>query len=394
MPAYYSCGCDHPDYVDFQERAAYDRDNGMSTQGPMYADEACEDCESERDEYDGDEYDRDGDEDYRAARDAVGFIRSLISGELPQTYSPNITRAVSCEFEGTAGIQTAKSALEQLGDGAYFQYHGDSTCDGELVFGRLRLNNRESAQGYARSLAVIDRLHKEGHVKVGMRAGHHIHVSARDAGGRGMSASSLVSLYSIYSHCEDLLYRLASAGWAKHRDESSAGNWAKPIPKLGTMAKTPRNVGNAIGGDKYQGLNVSNYISNVQSCRCGAFRFGNWEECACPDDRATIEWRLWNAAVSPRKVRIYIAISHVLTDYAANTDPGECAHLVEHPFTSTSDIPEDSLARQLDWLITRPGFTNRDRDDIGWLASISPGMGRLARDAESLLGEEASARFA
>jgi hypothetical protein len=295
---------------------------------------------------------------------------------------------VSCEWEATAGVLTAQEAIANLsGSHVRGEYHSDSTCDGELVFGRLNLANRDRAEAYARSLAVIAELHRTGDVAVGMRAGHHIHIAARDESGRGMSPSALVSLYSVFTHCEDLLYRLASAGWSKHRDETSAGNWAKPIPKLEGMSKTVRNVGNAIGGDKYQGLNIGNYLANIRNCRCGAFQFGDWSECTCSDDYATIEWRLFNACVSPRKIRTYIAIAHCLTDYAATTNPSDCAHLTEHPFTSTAIVNEDSLARQFDYLMSRPGFTGRDRDDLMWLASISPGMGRLGRDAESLHGE-------
>lgn len=378
MPSYYACGCDHPD-ADWDE-------NGDPADGVSYGDYDCPECERENN---GD--DDDGEIRYHAARDAAAFVDRLTTGEYPQVFSPNLSRSVSCEWEAVAGVQTTAEALRSLSEpGAYFEHHGDSTCDGELVFSRLRLDDRDTATRYGRSLATIARLHSTGDAVVGMRAGHHIHIAARDADGRGMSANSLVSLYSVFAHCEDILYRLAAAGWSKHRDESSAGNWAKPIPKLGSLAKTPRNVGNAIGGDKYQGLNVSNYIHNLRNCRCGAFTYGDWSQCECPDDRATIEWRLWNACVSGRKVRTYIAISHVLTDYAATIDPRECAHLTENPFTSTGIVSEDSLSRQLDYLLARPGFTGRDRDDIMWLASISPGMGRLGRDAEALMGEEPS----
>lgn len=386
MPAYYQCGCEHPDADEWNE----------APDGPDWATEhaadSCPACEREN-EYDDDD-DGDGDGDYRAARDVAAYVSALLGGELPQSYSPSVTRSVSCEWEATSGVATAQIALNELTrPGAGFEYHSDSTCDGELVFSRLRLCDRDGAERYARSLATIAELHRRGHVAVGMRAGHHIHIGARDADGRGMSSSALVSLYSVFAHCEDLLYRLASAGWSKHRDESSAGNWAKPIPKLGSLAKTPRNVGNAIGGEKYQGLNIGNYIANIRNCRCGAFSFGDWEECTCSDDYATIEWRLFNAAVSPRKIRAYIAIAHCLTDYAATTNPRECSHLIENPFTATTIVNEDSLARQFDWLMSRPGFTERDRDDLMWLASISPGMGRLGRDAEALQGE-ASGTFA
>lgn len=370
MPDYYRCGCEHPDY------------SGEGT----YSDYDCPDCDDGSGEY-GD----DGSPDARAARDAAAYVDALRDYECPIMYSPNLNRETSCEFEATAGIATAADALSLLNrPGARYVVHGDSTCDGEIVFTRLRLDERETAERYGRSLAVLARLRETGDLTVGMRAGHHVHVSARDDDGRGMSPNALVSLYSIYSHCEDLLYRIAAAGWSMHRDESSAGNWAKPIPKLGTVAKTPRNVGNAIGSDKYQGLNVSNYISNIRNCRCGAFTFGDWTQCECPDDRATVEWRLWNAAVSGRKIRTYIAISAVLTDYAANIDPRECAHLPEHPFTNTGSVNEDALSRQLDYLLSRPGFTNRDRDDISWLVSFAPGMGKLGKETETLIGEEPS----
>lgn len=381
MPAYYQCGCNHPD------ANAWLASNRL---GSEYADEYCPDCSDGSDDYGYDEErEEECDGDYRAARDAAAFVSGLFGGELPQVFSPLITRDVSCEWEATSGVQTARCALGELSKpNASFVFHSDSTCDGELVFGRLRLCDRFAAEAYARSLATIAELHRRGDVTVGMRAGHHIHIGARDQDGRGMSPSSLVSLYSVFAHCEDLLYRLASAGWSQHRDESSNGSWAKPIPKLGSLEKTPRNVGNAIGGQKYQGLNIANYIANVRNCRCGAFAYGDWSECTCSDDYATIEWRLFNASVSPRKIRAYIAIAHCLTDYAATTDPRDCAHLVENPFSSTSIVNEDSLARQFDYLMSRPGFTGRDRDDLMWLASISPGLGRLGRDAETLASEE------
>lgn len=374
MPSYYQCGCEfHGDD---------ESDDGS------YGDEDCPDCRYQDMVDDDSSFGSGG---MATARSVGAMVDSLLEGELPIMFSPNLVRPVSCEWEGTSGVVGAMDTLRGCVTKpiAHFEHHGDSTCDGELVFGRLRLSDRTNATNYARALATIQGLHREGLVTVGMRAGHHIHVSARDEHGRGMSASSLVSLYSVYCHCEDLLYRLASAGWRRHRNES-AGDWAKPIRKLDGAPKTPRNVGNAIGGDKYQGLNVSNYIGNIRNCRCGAFQYGDWSECTCPDDRATIEWRLWNACISPRKIRAYIAISHTLTAYAHTTDPGECSHLLENPFTDTNTVNEDSLSRQLDYLLSRPGFTARDRDDVMWLASISPGMGSLARDYEELMSDEPS----
>jgi hypothetical protein len=155
--------------------------------------------------------------------------------------------------------------------------------------------------------------------------------------------------------------------------------------------RTPRTVGNRLlEGDRYQGLNVTPYLNAVQGCRCGAYRFGQWDECECHDERHTVEWRLWNAAVSARKIRAYIAISAVLTDYASQVDVRDVTALDENEFSSTRTVDEDSLAAQLDYLVTRPGFTKRDRADIYWLASISPGMGSLAREFATSRGSASS----
>jgi hypothetical protein len=231
------------------------------------------------------------------------------------------------------------------------------------------------ATEYGRSMSLIRDMRDAQACGVGLTAGHHVHVAARDYHtGRGFTPNALVSLYSVFAHCEDLLYRLAAAGWENHRCESN-GDYSAPMLKVSPgMRRSPRSVGNAIGNERYQGLNVTPYLGAIQSCRCGAFRFGEWDACECPDNRATIEWRLFNAAVSPRKVRAYIAIAANLTSYAALVDSRATSSLDEHPFTGCNTVDTEALRKQLDYLTSRPGFTSRDRTDIEWLASISPGM--------------------
>lgn len=345
-----------------------------------------------------DEYDYDEDDDYDSspsharAREAVDVIAARPASQLPDMRVPNVTRYVSCEWEGSSGVSTASVACGMLSDGVESEYHGDGTCDGEVVFGYLALWQDDIARRYARSVSVIEQLRTDGVVRVGFNAGHHIHVAARDATtGVGLSPNNLVSLYSVFAHCEDLLYRFASAGWSQHRSEQD-GSYSSPMLKLGdriggTPQRTAKNIGNTIGNERYQGLNVTPYVDSISRCRCGAYRFGEWQSCECSDDRMTIEWRLWNAAISPRKIRAYIAISAVLTDYASKVDPRDVTKLDEHPFSGTGRVDEDELLVQLDYLASRPGFTARDRKDIYWLASISPGMGDLGREYESSRGE-------
>lgn len=373
MPTYYSCGTPESEWPEGED---------------IHLDYQCPDCAdyltarpgfTSRDEYE----DYDSSPDRNLARDAAGAVELTLDADLPDMLVPQTRRQVSCEWEGSDGVSTAYEACK-LVNGADAEYHGDGTCDGEVVFGRLSLWEDASARYYARSVSVIERLRAMGALRVGFNAGHHIHVAARDSSTyEGLSPNNLVSLYSVFAHCEDLLYRLAAAGWSGHRSENGGG-YSAPMFKLASHeTRTAKNVGNRIGGDRYQGLNVTPYLDSIQRCRCGAYRFGEWQSCECDDNRMTVEWRLWNASVSPRKIRAYIAISAVLTDYAANVDVRDVNKLDENPWSGTSHVDEESLLAQLDYLTTRPGFTSRDRKDLYWLASISPGMGELAREYEN-----------
>jgi len=367
MPTYYVCGAlASPDPPERDVIEEYD----------WCGSDSCVMCRFR----DDDDDDRDDDDRY-AIDDAIAIAEEVaeLGSSLPDMYIPSATRMVSCEFEGSRGIAAAYSALSHIGQPC--SHHGDVTCDGEIVFSRMVLANRADAERYAVSCRVLELMRGQGRLSVSYACGHHIHVSAVGPDGRGMSPASLVSLYSVYAHCEDLLYRLAAAGWAEHRIERDS-SYAAPMAKVAGR-KSPKTVGNAIGHDRYQGLNVSPYVDGMQSCRCGAYRFGCWEECECGDGRKTIEWRLWNGSVSARKIRAYIAISHALTDYAANVDPRDVTHLPEYPFQGTGCVDEDSLAAQLDYLTSRPGLGSRERADIYWLASFAPGMGSLAKDART-----------
>lgn len=378
MPTYYpDCGCRHSD-----------EPIGHEVFAPGLGDaRSCEDCDGYDEPCDCSECTecRERELEITATqRPRVAQAISLLPvSDLPNMLIPGLRRSVSCEWEGSAGVSYAAMELDDLGEsGAVFNNVDDGTCDGEIVFSRLGLEDGIMAERYGRSLALLQRLKDAGYIRVGENAGHHIHVSAVDHAGNCFTPNALVTLYSVYAHCEDLLYRLASAGWRRHRTEGSSG-YANGIPQIGRQKKTPKNVGVAIADDRYYGLNVSRFIGAMARCRCGAYRFGDWGQCECGDEGKTIEWRLWNSAVSARKIRTYIVISHLITDYAANHTTDGHADLESNPWAGTDHVDEDSLARQLTFLLSLPGLTKRDREDIRWLVSISPGMGDLS-DSYSL----------
>lgn len=359
----------------------------------------CDDCERDALEHEFDYEDDNGCDcasctaDRERERESEGSLSSaaasLIAQGLPRNpdilpHWENQARLVSCEWEASFGIGNAAAVLSRMDDPPSWERHGDVTCDGEIVFSCLNLASRAEAKRYGRALEAIRQLRDSQLAGVGSNAGHHIHVSARGADGY-LSPNSLVSLVAVYSHCEDLLYRLASAGWRKHRTEESS-DYANVMPAI--REKTPRNIGNALAGNRYFGLNVSNYLQAITHCHCGAYRYGEWSACECSLSQPTIEFRLWNSAVAPRKVRAYIGLSLALVEYAAQFADGAHAQLAENPFQGTEQVDEDSLQAQWDYLFGLPTLSYRDRSDLEYLRERSPGMGELGGSRVLITAEE------
>lgn len=302
-------------------------------------------------------------------------IPDWAADEVLPMWNPRRTREVSVELECAYGAELLYGFFERNDIPCVF--HEDCTCDGEVILSRFRLSREGQAATFARALAIASALRNDEQCGVSLSTGTHIHVSAVAENGERLSPASLVTLQAGFAHIEDLLFSLASVGWSRHRCEGGDG-YARIVPKLDN--KNPVTLWRAMGGDRYYGLNISQYIYAMQGCRCGAYIMGDWTHCTCSDNRAAIEWRLWNGSLNPRKIRTFIAISHGLTEWSHRHPEPSASRIPAREYHGRNDITVSRLQAQLEWLLDRPGvWTRVDRSDIRWLASQIPGFNPTRR---------------
>ena len=245
------------------------------------------------------------------------------------------------------------------GSGQDFCYvEEDGSVDGEIIYSRLRLDSPRVARRLEDALSVVQNLISEDEIGLDSRCGFHIHVGlSYSEGVPCYSMESVVSLYHLWNYVEDVVFRLASANWRHHRTERADCNYAPPTPK--NLAGV-RSVGRGMQRER-GALNLSNFLAARGYCSCGAFDFGTWSECTCPLEKATVEFRVFNATANKRKIRAYTALCLALVAYAErNTCTAETHPVAAWRGTSMLDSADRLRAAALH----SPG-TSSDRGGEG-----------------------------
>lgn len=257
----------------------------------------------------------------------------------------------------------------------------DSSVDGEIIFSKMRLNNPAIARKLEDGQNVIQDALRSGDVKLDTRCGFHVHVglgytpaetdrrtgetTTREA--RCYSMSALQSLYHLWNHLEDTIYRLASANWQNHRTEVASYNYAR-APQKGLRGAV--QIGRIMQGDRYA-LNLSNFLGARGYCQCGAFDFGDWSECTCSElPKATVEFRVFNATANKRKIRAYIALCLALVAYAEQNEVSAESH-PEFGWQGTRGLDSERSDAALRFILHKLPLTEQEREDIRYCAERS-----------------------
>jgi hypothetical protein len=244
---------------------------------------------------------------------------------------------------------------------------------GEVVYDRFMLSDDHDVTNLSRALTKIRQLRDSGSgldrpVRTGFAAGIHVHISARAVDGTMMTPENVAQLYELWCYAEDMLYAFSAAGWNRHRQPSDHGGYCKPVPK-GTGQATPREVWRLMRSDRYYGLNFQRLFEAVGRCSCGAATMADWASCDCGAfDRATIEWRVFNASTRPQTIHAWIVMAQAMT-----------AHAARHPLHT---LPENPMGSQtpaekrlvLEHLLDLLPLTDGERELIRDTADRSPGL--------------------
>jgi hypothetical protein len=304
------------------------------------------------------------------------------------------TRLQSFEQEFSRGTYAAATALTHQGilcpdyvDSPVFcSWHGDGSCDGEIVWDRLLLDKPLDERAFRRGQNVLESGRRESNGtswQTSTACGLHVHVDLQ-----GYSMANVESLYHAYNYMEDALYGIGSAGWDRHRI-AEGNRFAQLTPK---GAKSPREIGQFMTQDRYFGLNLSPFLGAITRCQCGAYRYADWGKCECQLPKATVEFRVFNATTNSRKLFAYSALTQALVAAAqAHTFTDRRYEPMAHAIHGNPDLGwRDALIARYRFILTRLPLLDAEREAIAWCMTNNyqaRSDEELRAEIETMLGE-------
>lgn len=292
-------------------------------------------------------------------------------------------RLVSFEQEVASGGQEIARRLHEAGYASDAIVHGygsgtvngfchvehDSSVDTEIIYSRLNLSKNEVAARLEGALNTVRGTISDGHSRLTLQCGGHIHVdlgSSELEAGRRYGMEDVESLYHVWNHLEDVIYRLGAANWSFHR--TMAGNhYVDGVRKgLGGRGNIGRYFEETRGA-----INFANFLASRGYCRCGAFTFEDWSACTCDLPKATVEFRVFNSTANLRKIHAYTALSLALVEFSKrNTVRAD--DLPVNGWTATVEPTDyDQAQGSLSFLFKELPLTHKEKMDLLYCAERS-----------------------
>lgn len=255
----------------------------------------------------------------------------------------------------------------------------DTSVAAELVWSMMDLDTPKHAEQLQAGLEIIRTAIRKNRVRLDMRCGGHIHVDVPD-----YVPINAARLYYLGCYLEDTVFRLASANWKCHRTEIARENYSPPVRK-GAVA-----VGDALifAGMDRSWMNFQHLMNarSGRSCGCGASQYGLWDECSCPVQQCTVEFRVFNTTANPIKLRAYIALCIGMVQYARDHEvtPDKFPE-----FSWRGSAPELQVGKsieRLDFIMSQLPMEDADRKAIMYCvrqSSLKPCLEAQAKGKEN-----------
>lgn len=241
---------------------------------------------------------------------------------------------------------------------------------GELVTYLLDLDNDNHAEALLRMTEVMKGCRDMNFARFSRNAGGHIHIDWH-----GYTMRDAWASYTLFQYLQRPLYYMAGAG-AEYGHRSIQGNTFGSAPNAGPFGSLRNFALNFPGGR--DGLNMGNWTASRRQCQCGAFQAGEWSDCNCNLGKATAEWRLWNAEITPRILHAWIALMQAITAYAQSVadkdfDETKYPYLLweRRELTATASASIRDIKTRLEWMHRTLPLTIHERDSIIYTAKKS-----------------------
>lgn len=241
----------------------------------------------------------------------------------------NVTRnahdilAMDLYDQDLSGFDSRRGYHERY-DGGFAHIERDSSCDWEAVIGPINMASTVEVRKLNQVIKVIRNRIQEKTVKLSLNCGLHIHVSAEKVG-----IEQAHNLHLLYTYLEDVIYRLGAAKWPMHRAVVNGDHSYQISPRETNKLRFV----NRYLDNRYYGLSFSNYFQRMlNSCGCGAGRFGMFDECTCTLHKCTFEFRVFNTTANTKKIHAYMALTQAMISKAFNMREFDVEEMQHMPF--------------------------------------------------------------
>jgi hypothetical protein len=247
-----------------------------------------------------------------------------------------------------------------------------SVSGGELVMFMFNMDDDKHAKIFLDVLVHLKKLQQAGKISFSVNAGGHIHHDAHN-----MSVADGFALVTVFNYLEDTLHRIGGAGDSdthrKHR--ALYGNNHGSAAVLKGPFGSKRGFGSKMRSFARAALNIQHFVNAMANCTCGAREFEAWAECTCTLPKNTIEWRLFNPAITPRTLHAWIALIQSCVAYSTAIEVNEAdfpAFDFKRSFFKDLDPSmHDKTRERLRWIFTHLPLNADEKDSLLWVIKRS-----------------------
>lgn len=238
---------------------------------------------------------------------------------------------------------------------------------GELVTYLINPDDENHAAALLRVTEVMRGMRELGHARFSSNAGGHVHMDLH-----GYGLKDCWNMYTIFRFLETPLYYLAGAGGHNETDglhRSLFGNGYGQPPRAGPFGTLQEFSMRGFQGGDRSGIHFGNYAYASLSCRCGSTETAKHEDCSCDLGKATVEWRLWNAEITPRILHGWIALMQSIAAFAQDNENLQESDYPYFPweqrrFNRLGSSVVATMKERLEWMHTTLPLTMHERDSI------------------------------